>query len=192
MTAPKERMELTGPVDVGLPDGSTVTIRPGPYGKGLSVIPRASRGARSVPRRAGTGSRGRPPRPSTLELRTMLQKDAAGAGLKPAIHYIEWLVAKEPKVTRTTLQQTAYREIRAMGGAPRHNGRHKKGSAKASAAGRRPNPATAILRERLEKDSAGNGLQDAAAYIRYLVDKANIGIKQARPIVYRELRAAKK
>lgn len=195
MAASKERIELKGPLDVALPDGSTVTIRPGPYGKGISLVPRGAATGRANPRTGSGNGRGRPPRPSTLELRALLQKDAAGAGLKPAAHYIEWLVAKEPKVGRTTLQQTAYREIRAAGGAPRHNGRRKKAGkqeARGAGAGRKPNEATTLLRERLHKDREAGGFQEPAAYIRYLVDKANIGIKQARPIVYRELRAAKK
>ncbi|MFO1532782.1 MAG: hypothetical protein ABR562_03650 [Thermoplasmatota archaeon] len=190
MAQPKSRIELTGPMDLALPDGSTVSIRPGPHGKGISIVPQGG-----APRRAagGTGrGRGRPPRPSTLELRVMLAKDAAAEGLQQSSHYIDWLVAKEPKVARTTLQQTVYREMRAVG-APKAGRKGRKAArAGTGARGRAPHPATLLLREKLAKDGAAGALQAPAAYIRWVVDKADIGIRQARPIVYRELRAAKK
>jgi len=191
MAADVQRIALDGVLELTLPDGSAVRVRPGPYGKGISVIPVGGGAPRTrTPRAPGTGSRGRPPRPSTVELRTMLAKDAGAGHLKDAVHYLDWLAGKEPKVKRTTLQQTVYRELRAVGGGRPAGRRRKASSGEGGRRGRAPHPATVQLREKLAKDKAGGGLQDAAHYIRWLVDKANIGIKQARPIVYRELRGA--
>ena len=55
--------------------------------------------------------------------------------------------------------------------------------------GRQASPATSMLREKLAEDKAGSGLREATHYVRWLVDKANVGIQKARPVVYRELRA---
>lgn len=183
-----QRIELSDALELVLPDGSVITLKPGPRGKGLSIV---QAGASAAPGRTGGRGRGRPPRPSTIELRAMLEKDAAAGGVKEASHYIEWLVGQEPKVAPTTLQQTAYREMRAIGGAPR-TGKGRKARAAGNGTGKRgrqPNDATVVLREKLQKDAGA--LENATTYIRWLVDKADIGIKQARPIVYRELRAAK-
>jgi hypothetical protein len=184
-------IKLNGKLELSLPDGSTVRLQPGPYGKGLSVTP--------VTSRTGTGPRGgaglgRPPRPGTVELRAMLSKDAAAGHLHPAAHYIEWLSGKEPKAKRASLQQTVYREMRSIlaenpKAAPKKTGQGRK-SASSGRRGRAAHPATLALREKLEKDRQAGGLKDAAHYIRWLVERANIGLKKARPIVYRELRAA--
>jgi len=105
-----QRITLTGVLELALEDGSVIVVRPGPAGKGISIIP-------------PTLSRGR--RPTSK-------------------------------------------------GGPR---------------GRKPSTATTMLREKLAKDKDAKALREAAFYIRWLVDKANIGLKQAQPVVYRELRA---
>jgi hypothetical protein len=174
---------LSEPFDVELPDGSVYTLRPGPRGKGIAIQPHAAKR-----NRAASQGPGRPPRASTVALREMLARDAGSGRLKVSSHYIDWLSAQEPKSKRTTLQQTVYREMRSV--APKRGPGRRKGG-KGGQAGRQPHPGTVILRERLAKDRSGDGLQDASHYVRWLVDKANLGIKQARPIVYRELRAAK-
>jgi hypothetical protein len=184
-----QRIELKESLEIALPDGSTAMLRPGPYGKGVSVAvrPAAAAGRTARGRAPGEGGqRGRPPRPSTLELRAMLQADAAAGHLKSSSEYIDWLVKQEPKAKRPTLQQTVYRELRAVGGG-RGRGRRGKGD---GMRGRKPNAATVQLRERLQKDKEAGNLRDAAHYVKWLVEKASIGIKQARPIVYRELRSA--
>lgn len=180
--APPAATPLTGKLTLSLPDGSLVRIQPGPYGKGLSVTPLGRPGS---PRAGGGGGKGRPPRPSTLELRTRLAADSSAGKLRAAREYVEWVAARDPKASRAGLQQTVYRELRAYG--PRKRaGRGRKGAA--AARGRAPNPATVALREKLDKDKAAGQLHDAAHYTRWLVEKADLGLKQARPIVYRELR----
>ncbi|MEA3189753.1 MAG: hypothetical protein QOD77_335 [Thermoplasmata archaeon] len=186
---PTQRMELQGVLELVLKDGTSVLVQAGPYGKGVSIVPVRPRVAGRARREgAGTGKAGRPPRPSTLELREVLAKDAASHKLHPASHYLEWLVGKEPKSKRTTLAQTVYRELRAVGGAPR--ARRRKGGADAGGKrGRAPHPATVALREKLVKDRDSGQVKEASHYVKWVVDKAGIGLKQARPIVYRELRA---
>jgi hypothetical protein len=77
-------------------------------------------------------------------------------------------------------------------------GRGKKGRAKRGkgrrGGGRQPSPATSLLREKLLKDKTAGELRDPPHYVRWVVDQpgVKIGLKAARPIVYRELRAARK
>lgn len=54
-------------------------------------------------------------------------------------------------------------------------------------------PAAATLRAKLIADWAGPGLQNPTHYIRWLVDQPGVtlGLKQARPVVYRELKRAR-
>lgn len=190
------RIELKGPTEIALPDGSVWRAQPGPYGKGISLVPLGNNGAKVASRATANGrGRGRPPNPSTDQLRVMLRKDAAAGKLHEASHYIDWLSGIEKKAKATTIQQTVYRELRQVrGGKPAKRGRA--GSRKAKGAksdgsgpGRQPHPATLQLREKLSKDKPE--LKDASHYIRWLVDAAGIGLRQARPIVYRELRAAR-
>ncbi|HUR63910.1 MAG TPA: hypothetical protein VM241_05470 [Candidatus Thermoplasmatota archaeon] len=176
MTKETKALSLTGKMDLALPDGSVVRVQPGPYGKGISVTPLS----RSAP---GISGKGRPPRPSTLELRQRLAADKAAGKLRAARDYVEWVAARDPKAPRAGLQQTVYRELRAAGGA---KGKRRKGGA---TRGRTPHPATLALRERLAKDKEAGPLKEPGFYIRWLVEKSDVGLKQARPIVYRELRS---
>jgi hypothetical protein len=59
--------------------------------------------------------------------------------------------------------------------------------------GRQPAPETVLLREKLAHDKAAGQLRDAKHYLTWLMDQpgTKLGIKPARPIVYRELRAIK-
>jgi hypothetical protein len=176
MAKPAAPTALTGKMDLSLPDGSLVRVQPGPYGKGISVTPLS---------RAGPASgKGRPPRPSTLELRQKLAADKAAGKLRPARDYVAWVAQRDPKAPRAGLQQTVYRELRAVGA----KGRRRR--ADGAPRGRAPHPATVALRERLHKDKEAGPLKEPAFYVRWLVEKADVGLKQARPIVYRELRQA--
>jgi hypothetical protein len=176
MTKTSGPTALTGKLDLALPDGSVMRVQPGPYGKGISVTP-LTRAA------AGHSGKGRPPHPSTLALRERMARDKAAGRLRSASEYVAWVSSQDPKAPRAGLQQTVYRELRVAGGA---KGRRRK--AGGGARGRAPNPATLALRERLAKDRE-TGLKERAFYVRWLVEKADLGLKKARPIVYRELRA---
>jgi hypothetical protein len=179
---------LAGKMTFTLPDGSLVRIQPGPYGKGISVTPLGHPAARSQ-------GKGRPPRASTLELRERLAADHAGGRLRAASEYVDWVASRDPKASRAGLQQTVYRELRAFGA--KGGGRRKAkgaagpgaGSGTGGTRGRAPNPATLLLREKLAKDREAGGVKEPTVYIRWLVEKSDLGLKKVRPIVYRELRA---
>lgn len=57
--------------------------------------------------------------------------------------------------------------------------------------GRQASPATTMLRAKLADDRQRGGVAPAKTYVRWLVDHADVGIRKARPIVYRELRAVR-
>jgi len=190
------------------PDGTELRVAPGPRGRGASVSLRPSGAARGTGGGAGTGRRGRPPRASTVALRNLIQADMQKGNVKPARDYFEWLVRRDPEVAEATARQVVYRELRLAGArpAPSSGGRRgrpakrgRKGGRKAAAAaaegearrGRQPSEATRMLREQIQKDLQGGGVKDAASYVRWLVDAADLGIRQARPLVYRELRASR-
>jgi len=190
-------MVLDGKMDLALPDGSLVRIQPGPYGKGISVTPLDNPGGRGSSRRG----KGRPPRASTLELRERLAADHAAGKLRAARDYVDWVAERDPQASRAGLQQTVYRELRAMGGTRagrrgsspgRRTGKRAGATGAGAGSGRRgraPNPATVALRERLAKDKEAGTLREAAHYLRWMVERSDLGLKKARPIVYRELRA---
>lgn len=111
-----QRIELTDTIELVLGDGSVVKVRPGPYGKGISVIPvppaPPKRGG--VPRKPGGGGpRGRKPRPSTVKLRERLAKDAAKGNVDKAPVYVKWVLSIDPDISLATARQVVYRERRA-------------------------------------------------------------------------------
>lgn len=173
------------------PDGTVYAIRPGPRGKGVALTVQSvpSGGART--RRPGAG---RPPKPETLELRRRLEADAAAGRLKPASAYAQWY-ADKTGVQERSATQTVYRERRRVlaehpDAAPKRarSARSKGGGAR----GRKPSKALEALRTKLLKDQGAGRLGDPKDYIRHVMDKdKDIGLKQARSMVYREHRAVR-
>ena len=111
-------MPLTGPLVLQLRDGSLVRVAPGPYGKGLAVVPlpgnggaaRGKRPAQDGPREPG--KRGRKPRASTVALRERLEKDhKAGKLLDPPV-YVKWLIEKDEEVGLPMARTVVYRELK--------------------------------------------------------------------------------
>ena len=108
---------LTGPMMLQLKDGSIVRIAPGPYGKGVAVVPipvKVPRGANPTPRRRGpTGApRGRKPRPSTVALRERLEKDHKGGKLLEPPQYVKWLIEKDEDIGLPMARTVVYRELK--------------------------------------------------------------------------------
>lgn len=101
-----QRLVLDHDIEVELKDGSIWRIRPGPYGKGLSIIPGPSPGE-------GSGQRGRKPRPGTIKLRARLEKDSQKGQLRDAAHYVKWMLKQDPDVGLATARQIVYRERRS-------------------------------------------------------------------------------
>ncbi len=102
-------VRLDGPMDVELPDGSRVRIRPGPYGKGIAVIPLND--AKTTPKAPGVpGQRGRRPRPGTVALREQLARDAKAKKLKAPAHYVKWILKRDEGLSLAVARQIVYRE----------------------------------------------------------------------------------
>lgn len=105
-----ERIRLEGAMELELPDGSIVRVQPGPYRKGISMVPLTG-GSRSP---LGSGKRGRKPRPGTLKLRTKLSHDAKSGKLGPAKNYVKWLLQEDPDIQLSVARQVVYRERRSV------------------------------------------------------------------------------
>lgn len=137
-----------------------------------------------------TGKRaGRPPSPATVALREAMAGDAARGSPRDRATYIDMLRTAGGPSSANAAGIIVNREAKRAFG----HSLGRKAAKKTRGAGRQPSPATTLLRERLAKDQAANDLRDAAHYVRWVVDQPGVklGLKQARPIVYRELRAAK-
>lgn len=109
-------MPLSGPLLLQLRDGSLVRIAPGPYGKGVAVVPIAGRGAPARGRRSDAprepGKRGRKPRASTVALREKLEKDHKGGKLSDPPAYVKWLIEKDTEVGLPMARTVVYRELK--------------------------------------------------------------------------------
>lgn len=106
------RVTLEGPIDLALPDGSAVRVRPGPYGKGLAVVQ-----IREHSHDVGLDGEGRPgrkPRASTVRLRLKLRQDKANGGLRNNPHYVGWLMEQDSEVGLAVARQTVYRERKRL------------------------------------------------------------------------------
>ncbi len=118
MTSQLQRIELTDNLELVLPDGSAVRVRPGPYGKGISVIPVLPRLPRTPSTRrgpsSGGGKRGRKPRASTVKLREKLAKDHGTGGVKEPKSYVKWLIQQDTDISLATARQVVYRERRSI------------------------------------------------------------------------------
>lgn len=106
---------LTAPIVLQLRDGSLVRIAPGPYGKGVAVVPlpakaNGRRRASNAPREPG--KRGRKPRPSTVALREKLEKDHKGGKIAPPPVYVKWLIEKDEEVGLPMARTVVYRELK--------------------------------------------------------------------------------
>lgn len=110
MAAERPTLDLNDEMDVALPDGAIYRIRPGPYGKGITLQP--IQPPRRTPRGKGTGKRGRRPREGTVKLRDRLAKDAAKGKVREAPYYVDWLTKEDPTVSLSTARQIVYRERR--------------------------------------------------------------------------------
>lgn len=117
MPRPVQTMPLNAPILLQLRDGSVVRIAPGPYGKGVAVVPipqKAPRNAPATPRRRGpTGApRGRKPRPSTVALRERLEQDHKGGKLREPPQYVKWLIEKDDEIGLPMARTVVYRELK--------------------------------------------------------------------------------
>lgn len=108
-----ERIELKDSLEVSLPDGSLVRIRPGPYGKGIAVIPIDGKDTARV-ETVPTGGRGRRPRASTVALRDLLSTDKKDGRDRPNQEYVDWMLAQDETLSLPVARQIVYRERRRV------------------------------------------------------------------------------
>ncbi len=109
----EETVRLQGPIVLELPDGSRVRVRPGPYGKGIAIVPLENGQRASLPRQPGV--RGRRPRPGTVALREQLSRDAKAGKLKENPHYVKWILQRDEGLSLAVARQIVYRERRRIG-----------------------------------------------------------------------------
>ncbi len=89
-------------------DGTFVQIRPGPYKKGLAVVPI------DTDTESEARGRGRKPRPGTVKLRQKLARDARAGRLDEPTEYFRWLVKEDETISRAVARQVVYRELRRV------------------------------------------------------------------------------
>lgn len=118
MPRPAAPTPLTAPLLLELRDGSLVRIAPGPYGKGIAVVPvaprlgngRGKRPAGAAPREPG--KRGRKPRPSTVKLREKLEREHKSGKLADPPTYVKWLINEDEEVGLPMARTVVYRELK--------------------------------------------------------------------------------
>jgi hypothetical protein len=119
-----------------------------------------------------------------------MQADAAAGRPRSYADYRD-LLRKAGNRSETSAQFIVAREAKRIFGRTLGRGGKGRRNAGKGGGGRKPSPLSVMLREKIQTDKGGEGLRDASHYVRWLVDKAGIGLKKARPVVYRELRAAR-
>jgi hypothetical protein len=117
VSSSRSRIPLNDGIEFILRDGSVVRIAPGPYGKGISILPLPSRGAKPTPPSANghegaAAKRGRKPRPSTSALREKLAKESETGGLNDPPHYVQWLLEQDAEVGLAMARTIVYREMK--------------------------------------------------------------------------------
>lgn len=133
--------------------------------------------------------------PATLKLRAAMERDHAGGGMREREHYLAVLRKGGHQGNEASAYVILNREAkRAFGqtlGRRKGLKRARRGGSKGG--GRKAAPETLLLREKLAADKGAGKLGDARHYLTWLMDQpgTKLGIKPARPIVYRELRAIK-
>lgn len=186
-------IRLDGPVILDWGNGIRMQLEP-------VVAPAGARAkAERAPANAGAGGRrGRKPSPATQALITAMEADKAAGMQRQRAEYLGVLHGAGYDGSEAGANQILMREAKRIFGhtlgrrGPAKKSAKRKSAKKATEAeaGRRSSVATQLARGRVEADAAKGELQDATHYVRWLVrqEKANVGLKGARPIVYRELR----
>lgn len=134
---------------------------------------------------------GRKPSPATVALVQAMQNDAAAGRTRSREAYMQILRDAGLKGADANAKIIIAREAKRAFGRSLGRTKSKRVQKGPRGGGRTAAPFTVMLREKLQADKAGEGLRDAGHYIRWLADKAGIGLKRGRPVVYRELRAAR-
>ena len=177
-------LRVDGPIVIDFGNGVRIQLSP-------AGLAQASGGSNATP--VPKGKPGRRPGPATLKLVEAMQADAKAGGPRSRTEYVALLQDAGGPKTPNGAGLIVLREAKRIFGGPLGRGKKAKATGGRHGHGRQASPATALLREKLAADKAAGGLRDAAHYLRWLMDQKGhgLGLKAGRPIVYRELRAAK-
>lgn len=128
-----------------------------------------------------------------MRLREAMQADAQANRPRTRAVYLALLGEAGGPSSANAAGIIVNREAKRAFGRPLGPGKAKAGKAGRRGGGRQASPATVALRAKLQADKAKGDLRDPPHYVRWLVDQPGIkmGLKQARPVVYRELRQAR-
>lgn len=179
-SGPQHVLKVSGPIVIEWPDGTRIRI--GPAAGTVAAV------ALTLPK----GKAGRKPSPATATLISAMSDDARAGRQRSRAEYLETLVAAGHTGSAASAGMIVNREAKRTFGGPLGRGKKKaKKGRRSGAGGRQPSPATMVLRARLQADKANGQLLEPGRYVRWVVDQPGVklGLKQARPIVYRELRA---
>lgn len=168
-------IRVNGPIVIEWPDGTRIQIGPATTANGSGL---AKKG-------------GRPPSPATRQLVAAMTNDAANGGPRPRQDYLALLRQAGGPRSEAAAGMILRREAKRIFGRPL--GRAKQSAPQPKSRGRKPNPHVVSLREKILADKSASNLRNPNHYVRWLVDQPgmSLGLKQVRPIVYRELRLAK-
>lgn len=141
------------------------------------------------------GRPGRPLSPATVAMKGAMERDHRAGKTRDRAHYLGILREAGHKSSETSANLIVSREAKRVFGKslPRQKGLKRVRKAGGGKRGRRASHETELLREKLAADKAAGGVKDARQYLAWLMDQPGVtlGLKQARPIVYRELRAVR-
>jgi hypothetical protein len=141
------------------------------------------------------GKPGRPLSPATLAMKGAMERDHRAGQVRGRAYYLSILKDGGHKGSEASAYLIVSREAKRVFGQNlgRQKGLKRSRAAGGKARGRKPSVETELLRGRIASDKAGGGVKDARYYLAWLMDQPGItlGLKQARPIVYRELRASR-
>lgn len=175
-------LKLTGPITLDWGNGFRLTLSP------AGIEPGAKQTA------AARGRAGRKPSPATQAVVAAMQTDAGAGRQRSRSQYFGILREAGHTGSENSGGLIINREAKRVFGKSlgREKGLKRKASKSGTRRGRGPAPETVLLREKLQADKASGKLRDAKHYLGWLMDQpgVKIGLKPARPIVYRELKAA--
>lgn len=181
--AASQILKVTGPVTLDWGNGFRRTLSP------------AGLNAEAGPTTPATrGRAGRKPSAATQAVVAAMQADAGAGRQRSRKEYLEILRQAGHLGSDNSGGLIINREAKRVFGKSlgREKGLKRKTSKSRTRRRRGPAPETVLLREKLNADKASGQLRDAKHYLGWLMDQPGVklGLKPARPIVYRELRAA--
>jgi hypothetical protein len=170
-------LRVTGPITLDWGNGMRLTLSP----SALSTTGVAGK---------AKGRPGRKPGPATQALVAAMEAD--GARPRSRLDYLRILRDAGHKGSDNSAALIMNREAKRMFGRPLGRATARRPTGRRGG-GRLASPATSLLRDKLATDKGQGTLRNAKHYVRWLVDQPNVklGLKQVRPIVYRELRAVR-